>query len=533
MINFVLSLFGGPLPKLFRKPLSEEQAFFFPTVVATLVICLAWAAVATFQPVPEYYRSAALLCDLATVIYLALVYLVFYDRLQKVRYINWILPVLNAFIFSINLVFEFPYAHIFFLIILSMIIFANAILFGRWPTYLFAIICFITDSVLTQQSVSSIEAGFFIDFLPIPVFTIVIVETIRLLLSRYNAQVHRLQVLNMVAKSVSSSLEIKQVITLLNSTIQNALDADTYYVGLMDSEGKALHLELLYDDGEFYPASDLPLQNTLAGWVIHNRKSLFSGNLPQDMPDIGVRRFVVGQPRASLSWMGTPLSSGDHILGLVAVAAYKYDAFNKADLELLENVAQQASLAIDNAYHHAEVEKRSLLDSLTLAFNHSAFIQKLDDSIAESDMTGLPLSVIMLDIDHFKSYNDRYGHLVGDKVLTRLTEVIHQHIRETDYVGRWGGEEFSIALVGADVRQAYQIAQRIQKSLSEIEFISREGASIPAPTVSQGIATYPCDADGTYTLIDEADQRLYVAKNRGRDEIEPHVEEQEESIKPV
>jgi diguanylate cyclase (GGDEF)-like protein len=345
-------------------------------------------------------------------------------------------------------------------------------------------------------------------------------------------QVHRLQVLNTVAKSVSSSLEIKQVITLLNSTIQNALDADTYYVGLTEDEGKALHLELLYDEGEFYPLTYLPLHNTLAGWVIRNRKSLVSCNLPEDMPKLGLHRFVVGQQRASLSWMGTPLKSGDRILGLVAVASYKRDEFGTEDLELLENVAQQASLAIDNAYHHAEVEQKSRMDSLTGAYNHRAFIQKLDEGIATSDLTNLQLSVIMLDIDHFKIYNDSYGHLVGDKVLSRLTEVIRSHIRESDFVGRWGGEEFSIALQTADVNQASVIAQRIQKSMSVIEFITREGSSIPAPTVSQGIATYPVDADGTYGLIDAADQRLYIAKNRGRNEIEPHIKEVEPITKP-
>ncbi len=511
-----------------RKLLTEQQKLFVPTLVATLVICLAWTVASFFRPIPANYQAGIIICNMGSFLYVALVYFFFFGRLQKIPHINWILSILNAVVISVDLIFEYPFSRLFFLAILSAIIFANAVLFGRWPTYVFGLICFLTDRVIFQLSSPTLTAlESIIDFLSIPIYTIIVVETTRLVLGRSNMQVHRLQVLNMVARSVSSSLEIKQVITLLNSTIQNALDADTYYVGLMENDGKALHLELLYDDGEFYPLTYLPLDNTLAGWVIRNSRSLLSGNLPVDMPNLGLRRFVVGQQKASLSWMGTPLKSGGRILGLVAVASYKYNEFGTEDLELLENVAQQASLAIDNAYHHAEVEQKSRMDSLTGAYNHSAFIQKLDECIADSDLTSFPLSVIMLDIDHFKAYNDSYGHLVGDKVLSRLTDVIRMHIRESDFVGRWGGEEFSIALQMTDVNQAIVIAQRIQQSMSEIEFITREGSSIPAPTVSQGIATYPIDADSTYTLIDAADQRLYQAKNRGRNEIEPNFDEPE------
>ena len=520
------------MPKLYRVLISEQQKLFMPALLATLAMCIFFGAGSFFLPIPAEYRWSILICNLVSAVFTILVYFLFFQRLQKIRTINWLLAILNALAVSIDMIYELTFARSLFLIFLAIIIFASTILLGRWPTYTFALICFITERLILQQSLHLSGFDYLIDSLPIPIFAIFAVETISRVLHRTNMQVHRLQVLNMVAKSVSSSLEIKQVITLLNSTIQNALDADTYYVGLMEKDGKALHLELLYDDGEFYPLTYLPLENTLAGWVIRNRKSLLSGNLPEDIPKIGVHRFVLGQPKPSLSWMGTPLKSGERILGLVAVASYKSDEFGKEDLELLENVAQQASMAIDNAYHHAEVEQKSRLDSLTGAYNHRAFIQKLDESVADSDVTNSPLAVIMLDIDHFKSYNDQYGHLVGDKVLSRLTEVIHSHIRESDFVGRWGGEEFSIALQTADVNRAYLIAQRVQQSMSEIQFITREGSSIPAPTVSQGIATYPLDADGTYGLIDAADQRLYIAKNRGRNEIEPHIEDIKQIIKP-
>ena len=408
------------------------------------------------------------------------------------------------------------------IVFISILIITQTIILDRWPTYLFALICFLFHEFLLQRSPPGSIFDFIIESLPYPAFTVLAVETICRLRKTLNMQVHRLKVLNMVTRSVTSSLETRQVIALLNSAIQNALDAHTYYVGLIDHNENLIHLELLYDDGEFFPPTDLPLENTLAGWVVKNRASLLIGNLPEEMPKLGIRRFVVGKPRASISWMGTPLQTREQLFGLVAVASYNKNEFGQEDLDLLENVAQQATMAIDNANHHAEVENQSQLDSFTGVLNHGSFIKNLEEKIIDSEVTRVPTSVIMLDIDKFKSYKDSYGHLVGDQVLTRLTEIIRCHVRDSDLVGRWGGEEFCIALPGADGVKAFCIARRIQQSLSEIEFVDRDGSPIPAPTVSQGIAVYPGDASETYSLIDAADQRLYIAKNRGRNEIEPY-----------
>ncbi len=136
-------------------------------------------------------------------------------------------------------------------------------------------------------------------------------------------------------------------------------------------------------------------------------------------------------------------------------------------------------------------------------------------------MSGTNLSLIMLDIDHFKLYNDNYGHLIGDQVLFLLTEIIQKHIKSTDLVGRWGGEEFVIALPNTNGVQAFGVAQRIQVSMNALTLTDREDNPIPAPSVSQGIAVLPKETTSIYTLIDLADQRLYIAKERGRNQIDP------------
>jgi len=181
------------------------------------------------------------------------------------------------------------------------------------------------------------------------------------------------------------------------------------------------------------------------------------------------------------------------------------------------------TLALNNTMQHAQVEEQARLDSLTGVYNHGYFLKKLSQQAETSYSTRTPLSLIMLDIDYFKLYNDTYGHLVGDRILNTLCSAIKQHIKQTDAVGRWGGEEFIISLPGATGAQALIVAQRIGETMASLQVVDRDQKTIPVPTVSQGIAVFPDEADEIYRLIDLADRRLYVAKERGRNQVEPEL----------
>lgn len=208
--------------------------------------------------------------------------------------------------------------------------------------------------------------------------------------------------------------------------------------------GDNLHFELMYDDGEFFPPMDVSIKGSLAGHVIETRQPLLLHDLSKDIAQMGIQYTLVGKPRLSRSWMGVPLIANQKILGLIAVAAYKPGFFNEQDLEMLQSVSLQASLAIVNARHHAEVEQQSRQDSLTGALNHGTFIQSLEYEIKHPDSSNPSIALIMLDVDNFKQYNDTWGHLVGDHVLSELTRVIQSHVKKTDLVGRWGGKSLAL-----------------------------------------------------------------------------------------
>jgi diguanylate cyclase (GGDEF)-like protein len=313
---------------------------------------------------------------------------------------------------------------------------------------------------------------------------------------------------------------VEKVISLVCASVQQALLADTYYVGFVN--GGNIRLELFYDDGDFFPPIEIPVEDTLAGWVIHNRKSLLLRDMPKELSNVGVKARVIGKPRSSLSWMGAPVAVGKRLHGIVAMASYRKNAFDQDDLELLESMAQQTALVIDNAYRYAEVERLSRLDSLTQVYNHGQFLAYLEEMVQSSSVSKTPLSLIMLDVDLFKQYNDNYGHLAGDQALTLLVSALRQSVRSRDLLGRWGGEEFAILLPETSGSQAMQVAERIRMNLRLLAVTTQDGRSIPMPTVSQGIAIF-AEVSGGEQLVDLADRRLYLAKARGRDQIEPQA----------
>lgn len=355
-------------------------------------------------------------------------------------------------------------------------------------------------------------------FMPMAV-SVVVLEVIVQIKNTAKQHIHRLETINKVSRQLMQSLDTKQTLSLLDRTIQETLDADTFFIGILEND--KINFELFYDDGEYYNGTHAPSKGTLSGWVINNQKELFLPDMRDEVRLDGIETFVTGKEQTSLSWIGVPLKA-ENITGILALASYTANAFDRADLELLVNLGQHVTLALDNTIRHAQVEKQARLDSLTGVYNHGYFLKNLAEQAEYSSKEGLPLSLIMLDVDYFKQYNDSYGHLVGDRVLQGLCSAIQNHIKQTDSVGRWGGEEFIISLPGADRDQAFQIAKRISETLSNLRVEDRSQKAVPIPTISQGIAVYPNEADEIYRLIDIADRRLYIAKERGRNQIEPN-----------
>jgi len=332
-------------------------------------------------------------------------------------------------------------------------------------------------------------------------------------------QADRLAVLYEIGKAITSTLDIDTLLELIYKQLSRVISSDAYFVALYLPKEHKLDIRILFDQEQRFPPEIVNADEGLSSWIVEHRAPLLIHDLRKELDKIPVKPILVGEKQLSRSWLGVPMQTENELVGLLAVASYKPNMFNKTDQLLLEQIAQQAVLSILNARSYQEVARQAKLDSLTGVSNHKHLIERLYEE-AESALTTLtPLSMIMLDIDHFKLYNDTYGHIVGDEVLRLTVQAVESHIKKTDTVGRWGGEEFGIILPNTTTTQANVIANRIRRTLSELPLFNVEGKTIPKPTISQGIANMPEHTTDPDELVIIADRALYRAKDKGRDQV--------------
>jgi diguanylate cyclase (GGDEF)-like protein len=213
-----------------------------------------------------------------------------------------------------------------------------------------------------------------------------------------------------------------------------------------------------------------------------------------------------------------PLSSGDEQFGIIGVVGRESQPFpevgRKAAGRFIEQVAALLHLALLQKHH----EKFATLDGLTGLYNRRHFDAELPKELSRSQREGKPLSLLMVDLDHFKKINDSYGHPAGDLVLKETAHRMQAELRDIDLLCRYGGEEFVIILPGCPPGEAVAVAERIRRS---VESLPWGGASVlPSPvTVSVGVASFPRPFGSLLTLLKGADEALYQAKNRGRNRV--------------
>ncbi|MBI5050914.1 MAG: GGDEF domain-containing protein, partial [Nitrospirae bacterium] len=193
------------------------------------------------------------------------------------------------------------------------------------------------------------------------------------------------------------------------------------------------------------------------------------------------------------------------------------DAISSFYVHFLSIVADQAALSMTNARLHKEVEKLALTDGLTGLYNHKHFYERLSEEFQRIERFPHPLSVILMDIDHFKKINDAYGHPVGDIILSNLAGILRKTLRGIDIIARYGGEEFAAVLLNTESRRAKKIAERIRAKVEDSPFFA--GEKRLSVTLSIGVATYPHDASTKEELISRADEALYHAKDKGRNQV--------------
>jgi len=247
--------------------------------------------------------------------------------------------------------------------------------------------------------------------------------------------------------------------------------------------------------------------------AIRSKKTVMLGDLSQLQLEGDDRELLPKQG----CFLSIPLQHKSQVLGLLNFVRAKDHAFSRQTVKLLTSVSQQAAMVILNAQLYQEKVDMSVTDELTKLANRRLLRTRLELEWNRARRYESPMSLLMVDIDHFKRYNDRNGHLLGDKVLQGVARILESNTRSIDTVARFGGEEFVVILPGQDKQTAQAVADKLRQAVSGGNFPRTDSQPAGNLTISVGIAAYPDDADDPQVLLNRCDLALYASKRGGRD----------------
>lgn len=226
-----------------------------------------------------------------------------------------------------------------------------------------------------------------------------------------------------------------------------------------------------------------------------------------------------------------PVGSSDGALACIELVDHKdtvvvfcsettaIEALTRDDRIVLQAVASELVVAVENSRLYGLTKRLAITDELTDLYNYRFLQQRLDEELGRADRYNKRLSLLMLDLDDFKRINDTYGHIVGDRVLAEVGQLLKSTVREVDIVARYGGEEFTIILPETDASGAFIVAEKIREAVAVHRFPDAEGGRSIHLTVSTGLSSYPVHASDKEALLRSADDAVYHAKETGKDRV--------------
>ncbi|MBI3398721.1 MAG: diguanylate cyclase [Deltaproteobacteria bacterium] len=328
---------------------------------------------------------------------------------------------------------------------------------------------------------------------------------------------------------------IFELFTLYNisKVLSTTFETEALLKGIVDNVGKGLEIDrvmiMLIDDqkGELYIAS---YTDFIGEGMEKMRFKIGEGAYgftaatgePRLIREVDKDASIAPEERFDEdvnSIIIVPFGVKGKVLGLLNVFKNRPQVFDLKDMELMTAVAEHVALALENARLYKETKLMAITDGLTGLYNHRFFIQKVEEEVKRALRYNHPLSLIMMDIDYFKRYNDTHGHQMGDALLRIMAGLLKTNLRNTDMAARYGGEEFAVLLTETDKQGAVVMAERIRKTVEEYIFPHEESQPGGDLTISLGVASLNVDAKDADGFVKRADDALYRAKETGRNRV--------------
>jgi diguanylate cyclase (GGDEF)-like protein/PAS domain S-box-containing protein len=320
-----------------------------------------------------------------------------------------------------------------------------------------------------------------------------------------------------VQRELLTQLDLRRTLGKIVERAQKLLRATTCTVFLLEPDGESLRP--LASAGEY--ADELMTQRPkvgqgVTGWVVSRGVPLKIDHTARDPRPMQ----VAGTPEDDESALCAPLELGGRVTGALLLSGQP-EQFSESDLDFLVALAQVAALAIANSQTFDQVQRQATIDDLTGAFNRHFFNQNLRAELARAQRLGYSVGLLMVDVDDLKSVNDRHGHLAGDALLKLVVEGLRHSTRETDWVARYGGDEFAVVLPGCPPDQLESVGEKLRRNVAE-RGIRLAGGEPLAITVSMGGSVFPDVARNLEELIDQADKSELQAKLASGDKVVVH-----------
>jgi diguanylate cyclase (GGDEF)-like protein len=318
----------------------------------------------------------------------------------------------------------------------------------------------------------------------------------------------QLEVINQIAQQTTAVMELDVLLDHVCALIQESLQVDHVCVLLKGENGLILKAHKGRLTPQLLNDERLPGGDEVLGRV-------FAGRTVQVDDDLELHTDKTRILKEERSRVCVPIVSFGQDLGLLVLASSAPTTFHTMDVKPLHSIADICATAIKNSHYVERVKQLAYVDGLTGIFNRRYFEMRILEEIERAGRFRHELSVLLVDIDHFKRLNDEFGHMLGDEVLRQVSSLFSQHSRKSDIVCRYGGEEFGLVLPESGQEAAATVAEKLRGVVAGWQF-----PGVPRPvTVSAGIAVFPLHGTTRDDLMKAADAALYTAKAAGKNRV--------------
>jgi len=331
-----------------------------------------------------------------------------------------------------------------------------------------------------------------------------------------------LSVLYNINQVISSTIELKDLFNVVTNVVAETFGYKEFAILILDEEKNTLRVIASYgfQQDEKIMGMEFKLGEGVSGIVAESGRRILIKDTRKDSRYLHYK----GEKKEEGSFLSIPIKLKDRVLGMINFNNNKVDGFPAYDVRLLTAVANYLAVAIENARLYEKTRYLSITDDLTGLINRRYFNERLDKEWMRAERFKQPLSLLMADIDYFKSLNDTYGHLQGDGVLREISRILQGNTRGIDIVGRFGGEEFAILLPQTGLQDALQVAEKLRLAVGGYSFRVDESKVGEKIALSIGVSCFPETCRDRNTLVKQADEALYFSKRAGRDRVMAYTE---------